>query len=252
MYLKYVILLITVVPVFSQSFFKLDLDPVLINLETANDIRTFDLSKAEFYVYNKIPDLSYLSTQERKIKFINLILPAILIEKQKIKMAYNYVVNNFDNLYLNESTKELYDYCKCKTVSDLLLCLTEQPTSIIIAQAAIESGWGTSRFFLEGFNLFGIHTYDNTNQNMKAHNSSRVYVKKYNSISESISHYLRTLARVDAYSEFRNQRANSKDVKYIINYLINYSERRKLYVDDLESIIEYNKLYRYDSLIINN
>ena len=83
-------------------------------------------------------------------------------------------------------------------------------------------------------------------------NSSRVYVKKYSSISESISHYLRTLARVGAYSEFRQQRANSKDVKHIINYLINYSERRELYIDDLEEIIEYNQLYRYDNLSINN
>ena len=250
MYLKYVIFLITA-PILSQPFFTNTIDTILIQTSSPDDIHSIDFKNLKLYVYNQIPNLKNLSVEKRKNKFINLILPAILIEKHKIKHAYNYVLHNSDSLYLNNVTRNLYEYCKCNTVEELLFCLTEQPTSIILAQAAIETGWGTSRFFLEGFNLFGIHTYD-SNQNMQAYNSSRVYVKKYSSMSESISHYLRTLARVDAYSEFRKQRANSKDVKHIINYLTNYSERREFYVDDIKSIIEYNQLYRYDSLRINN
>jgi len=203
-------------------------------------------------VYLNQPDFSDLIVNEKKRKFIDFILPAILIEKEKIKTAYHYVLDNFDNLYLNDKTKPLYDYCACDTAYELLLCFTEQPNSIIIAQAAIESGWGTSRFFLEGFNLFGIHAYNNDDQTLKAQNSSRVYVKKYSSVSESISHYLRTLARAGAYSEFRKQRANSNDVMHIINYLTNYSERREVYIDDIESIIEYNKLCQYDTFTINH
>ena len=62
----------------------------------------------------------------------------------------------------------LYDYCNCATIQELYYCLSEQPNSIIIAQAAIESGWGTSRFFLEGFNLFGIHSFYSGDMKIKA------------------------------------------------------------------------------------
>ena len=203
-------------------------------------------------LYLNNPNFSELIVSKKKTKFIDFILPAILIEKEKIKKAYNYVLDNFEILHLNSKTKPLYDYCDCDTAYELLLCFTDQPNSIILAQAAIESGWGTSRFFLEGFNLFGMHSLNNDNQHLKAQNSSRVYVKKYSSVSESISHYLRTLARAGAYSEFRKQRANSNDVMHIINYLTNYSERREVYIDDIESIIEYNKLCQYDTFTINH
>jgi len=152
---------------------------------------------------------------------------------------------------MNDTTKYLYDYCNCNTPVQLLVCLTEHPNSIAIAQAAIESGWGTSRFFLEGNNLFGIHTHSTDSSKLEANNSSLIYVKKYNNIAESISHYLRTLARVSAYSLFRESRANSEDVMCAIRYLHKYSERRGAYIDDLEIIIDYNNLLSYDSLKFN-
>ena len=132
----------------------------------------------------------------------------------------------------------------------MLLCLSEQPTSIIIAQAAIESGWGTSRFFVEGFNLFGIHSYKSDEPKIKATGSldSDIYVKKYDSISSSIFDYLRTLAKGYAYNNFRKIRAEEVDVTDMIKYLDRYSERRELYINDLKSIIEYNHLMYYDTL----
>jgi len=237
---------------FSQDVLRNHINIIYVDNQIISDIVSIKDGDALPVVYLNQPDFSDLIVSEKKRKFIDFILPAILIEKEKIKTVYHYVLDNFDNLYLNDKTKPLYDYCACDTAYELLLCFTEQPTSIIIAQAAIESGWGTSRFFLEGFNLFGIHTYNNDDQTLKAQNSSRVYVKKYSSISESISHYLRTLARVNAYSEFRKHRALSQDVKYIIRYLTNYSERRELYISDIESIIEHNQLYKYDNLLIDN
>ena len=79
-----------------------------------------------------------------------------------------------------------------------------------------------------------------------------MYVKKYNSILESISDYLRTLATVNAYSQFRKQRIISDDVHHITNYLTSYSERRQLYIDDIKSIIDFNHFVMYDTLKISN
>lgn len=239
------------VPSLSQPILDSAIHIIYVDNKSIDDIVSINNANLEPIIYLNIPQFSDLAVKEKKQKFIDFILPAILIEKQKIYKAYQYVVDNFDSMHVtNEKNQSFYDYCDCDNTEDLLLCFTDQPTSIILAQAAIESGWGTSRFFLEGLNLFGMHTYNK--QHMKAQNSSRVYVKKYSSISESISHYLRTLARASAYSEFRKKRANSKDVNYMINYLTNYSERRELYINDIETIIEYNRLSRYDTLVINN
>ncbi len=251
MYLNYIFFFITIT-VFSQPFFNLDIDPVYIDIKTTNDIEPVDFNSISPFLYEAIPDLSHLHPIDRKQKFIALILPAILIEKHKIKKAYNYVLTHFDNMPVNEITKNIYAYCNCDQAYDLLLCLKEQPTSIILAQAAIESGWGTSRFFLEGFNLFGIHSYGKKGEKIQAANASQVYVKKYNSILESISDYLRTLATVNAYSQFRKQRIISDDVHHITNYLTSYSERRQLYIDDIKSIIDFNHFVMYDTLKISN
>ena len=147
MRLNYIFFFLTIT-VFSQPFFNLDIDPVYIDIKTTNDIEPVDFNSISPFLYEAIPDLSHLHPIDRKQKFIALILPAILIEKHKIKKAYNYVLTHFDNMPVNEITKNIYEYCNCDQAYDLLLCLKEQPTSIILAQAAIESGWGTSRFFL--------------------------------------------------------------------------------------------------------
>ena len=235
----------------SQSLFESKIEPLLLHIDNANDILPLNFDSLEFYIYNQIPDLSHLSPDVRKKKFINLILPSILIEKSKIKTAYNYVVDNFDNISLNKLTQPLYDYCNCITVEELLLCLTEQPNSIILAQAAIESGWGTSRFFLEGFNLFGIHSFSNEDNRIKASSNSKpVYVKKYIDISSSVSDYLRTLAKGNSYLEYRKQRLEFKNVNNLIQYLTKYSERRELYIKDIALIIDYNNLTQYDTIQI--
>ena len=101
-------------------------------------------------------------------------------------------------------------------------------------------------FFLEGNNLFGIHTSINDINKLEANNSSLVYVKKYNNISESISHYLRTLAKGYAYETFRSNRLKDLSLFDLLQELIMYSARRELYVKDLESIIDFNNLTKYD------
>jgi len=244
------IFLITSIPLFSQSFESLEFNAIYIEPESPNDIYSINSNRIKPYVYTLTPDLLSLNVNERKQKFIDLILPSILIEKAKIEHMYNYVYANFDHITLNNQTKVIYDYCKCTDRNELLVCLANQPNSIIIAQAALESGWGTSRFFLEGFNLFGIHTYNLNDSKMKAKGSGdlAIYVKKYDSLLNSISNYLRTLATGYAYDEFRKKRLELVDWKEMIRYLDQYSERRELYIDDLESIIDYNNLCKYDTL----
>ena len=235
-------------PVFSQSIFVDSINLIYVNNKLIEDIHSTQNNVVKPIKYLNIPVFSDLILSEKKQKFIDFILPAILIEKNKINKAYDYVINHSHNIDNNDTISQFYDYCNCDTYPNLLLCLKEQPNSIIIAQAAIESGWGTSRFFIEGNNLFGIHTNSKDLNKLQANNSSLVYVKKYNSISESISHYLRTLARGYAYEIYRKNRFGDIPVIELVNYLSMYSIRRESYIQDLKDMITYNNLLKYDTI----
>ena len=246
MFLIKLLFLSILFPLFSQSVIDSNIEPIYIHAESADDIRDFTLDSISPFIYTNIPDLSILDVSTRKQKFIELILPVILFEKARIKKMYNMIDE--------KSPDFLYDYCSCETIKKLYYCLSEQPNSIIIAQAAIESGWGTSRFFLEGFNLFGIHSFYSGDMKIKAQGSGTskpVYVKKYDSILSSVSDYLRTLAKSNAYSDFRIARFHNHSVNDMLLYLENYSIRRELYINDLKEIIEYNNLFIYDNIEIN-
>jgi Bax protein len=82
------------------------------------------------------------------------------------------------------------------------------PTSIIIAMAGIESAWGTSRFSVEGNNLFGIRTWDLKTDHMKPKDvqDAKFGLKKYATKCDSIKDMIRILNTHPAYIEFRVER----------------------------------------------
>jgi uncharacterized FlgJ-related protein len=87
--------------------------------------------------------------------------------------------------------------------------LSRVPTSIIIAMAGVESGWGTSRFAIEGNALFGVRTWDlKTVPHMKAKGNpdAKWGVKKYKSKCLSIKDMIAIINRHPAYKEFRIER----------------------------------------------
>ena len=117
------------------------------------------------------------------------------------------------------------------------------PNELIIAQAVIETGWGTSRFANEGNNLFGIRTW----------NKDVPYllpipwtewpgwgVKMYSSKCESVVDYLHILNNVHAFKELREARANGvNDALELANYLDKYASK-PTYVELVKEIIKYN------------
>ena len=91
--------------------------------------------------------------------------------------------------------------------------LSRVPTSIIIAMAGIESGWGTSRFATEGNALFGVRTWDKNTPRMKALGNPDASwgVKKYKTKCESVKDMIAILNRHPAYKEFREEREDQLD-----------------------------------------
>lgn len=206
------------------------------------------------YVYKKAIDLSRLDLQNKKQAFINLMLPSILIAKHQLEQDRIKVLalENKTEPLSNEEKDYLdnlkTDY-KCYTYKELLLRLKTHPTSIVLAQAAIESGWGTSRFYKEANNVFGVWSYNKNEPRIKAieyREGKPVYMKKYDALSKSIISYFKTIAR-GPYSEFRAIREKISEVSVLISHLEVYSELRDEYVKRLGQLIQYNNFEKYDS-----
>jgi len=217
--------------------------------------------KVEAYVYRTAIDLSNVDIQKKKQDFINLMLPSILIAKFEIeqtRLEVENLMNKSEELTIMEQEyiSKLQKMYKCNTNTELLSRLHTHPTSIVLAQAAIESGWGTSRFYCEANNIFGVWSYSKTEPRIRAsedRDGTVVYVRKYDSLPESFASYFKTLAR-GPYSEFRNAREKTNDVYELIPHLKVYSELREEYVRRLKQVIKYNHLVQYDeyTLKMNN
>ena len=204
-------------------------------------------------LYTKSIKLSKLSIQEKKQKFIDMMIPSILVAKQKLKYEREKVaklilqkdISDKDKKWLAEK-REMFH---ASNNEELYNKMETHPTSIIIAQAIIESGWGTSKFFQKANNVFGVWSFDSEDNRVSAskkRGKRTIYLKKYQNIEESIYDYLLTLSKKDVYKEFQKKRLETKDPYELANYLTQYSEEREVYTKRVKDMIKINKLARYD------
>jgi len=122
---------------------------------------------------------------------------------------------------------------------------------ILLAQAALESGWGNSRFALEGKNLFGVRTYDLREPHMLPSNNPKKWgVRVYMHECDSVQHYIDIINNGSAYEKYRELRDNgvSDSLKYV-ETLGAYAADKK-YFPKLRSIIKKLRT-EYDIPILN-
>ena len=122
------------------------------------------------------------------------------------------------------------------------------PTSIILAQGALESYWGSSRFSREGNSIFGMWTWKTAGIVPSEREDGKNHkVKIYDSILESVRAYHLTLNRLEPYEDFRQLRQNTDNPLILAEGLSLYSERGQDYVEDIKKVILSNDLQRYDN-----
>ena len=233
------------------------------SIEKKEDIHSITDTSVVPYIYTKVISLRELPVKEKKKKFVEILLPSILIAQhdlnQKINrlehienwLQENPIMMKMDSLFLFQ----LFETYKCDEIHELMKRLKPHSASIVLGQAALESGWGSSRFFKKGNNVFGIWSYnagDNRIRALVGRDSTNIYVKSYSSIEESVNDYFQTIARVNAYTEFRQMRFTSEKPLELVPLLKRYSELGELYTIKLRQLIENNDLTKYDSFIIKN
>ena len=199
------------------------------------------------------------NVKKRKELFIQIVLPLILEENNNIKLdriKLFSIINKSNNTELEKRwlKKKYKQYgVTSKDLSGLKIRMDEIPISLAIAQAAKETGWGTSRFALEGNALFGQWTWSGEGLKPKESDSQTDHkVMKFNILQASVRAYQRNLNTHKSYEQFRKARANLRDQGKKLDSLVlsehldKYAETGKKYVEIIQKIILQNNLKDFD------
>ena len=199
------------------------------------------------------------NTNKRKEFFIQIVLPLILKENNNIKLDRKRlfsIINKSNNTDLEKKwlDKKYKQYgIPSKDLSTLKIRMDEVPVSLALAQAAKETGWGTSRFAQEGNALFGQWTWSGEGLKPKDADKNEGHkVMKFNVLQASVRAYQRNLNTHSSYKEFRKERAKLRDKGLPLNSIIlskfldEYAETGNQYVEVLQKIIKQNNLEDFD------
>ena len=246
------------VAVLSAYFEQID-----YNLE---DVQKRKNDVPRFFLKRLPEDISKIkSAKERKKIFVKSILPLILLVNEDItesRVAIIEMQNQIRNgvelsknqLKWLQNAEYRYE-TKPLDWQELLNRVDIIPPSLAIAQAAEESGWGTSRFAKEGNALFGQYTFGDSNGMLPKEREmgDQHLIRIYSNLAEGIRSYMHNLNYHYAYKDFRDarnkMRSNHKlvDGHVLASTLVNYSERGFKYVKTIQDIISSNKLRRLDN-----
>lgn len=183
----------------------------------------------------------------------------ILEERNFIKkmLSSNILTMNYNSLEFKKllEIKKRYKVKKLFTLSSYLKKIDVFPPSLVLAQAAVESGWGKSRFIKEANNIFGHWTYNPKIGMLPKQRDvgATHFIRVFKTLEESVRAYMLNLNRNLAYKSFRNkrlkQRQNQKplDGLELSQTMLNYSGIADEYLKILKNVIERNDLKRFDS-----
>ena len=238
-----------------KELFK-DTDYSLKNIRETKQVKPVKLSLLPKEIKN------IQSTKEKKELFLEIILPLVLEENNRIRLDRKKLFsilnknNNTDQeiRWLNSKFKQ-YGVVK-KDLATLKIRMDEVPVSLALAQAAKETGWGTSRFAIEGNALFGQWTWSGEGIKPAGADASDGdhKVMKFKVLKASVRAYQRNLNTHNSYREFRLARAIMRDNEEeldsltLANYLDKYAATGKEYTKVLKKIIEQNSLKDFDKV----
>lgn len=196
-------------------------------------------------------DFDKIKNKGKKQVFIETLIPIIDNIKNSISKERNYVESLLEKEALEEKEIEylnnMYSKYNVKSlkIDDLLNKMIIPPTSLILAQASLESGWGRSKVAMEGNNLFGMRsTLKDSKRAVKV--GANEFYKKYESLEASVEDYIMTLSRHKSYVHLRGGINSGKDSIELVKLLGNYSEVKNVYEQRLTQIIKKNDLQKHD------
>lgn len=200
-------------------------------------------------------DLSAVPADDRKQAFFRVAMPLVARENDRIRAERKVVLEKPDDI-----PGDLYerygvtpgDIAVLKRRVDII------PASLVLAQAAVESGWGTSRFALQGNNLFGMRTYDEDVPGIEPKGATGFKVMRFDSLGHGVAAYMRNLNTHEAYTALRRARAVGRSAGSppagldLAGLLTGYSEIPEKYGRILRGVIAAENLTRFDRVRLSD
>lgn len=224
-----------------------------------NSVEDIYQKRDGLFVFSDINiDLRKIPSEKRKAVFVKLLLPSIEVVQQEVlnnreivkKLKVKKELTENEKIYAEKLFKKYRtEYGKWNELESKMIVY---PASLILTQGAIESAWGTSRFFREANNAFGVWS-TNPNEPRIAAKGSRgdftPHLKKYDTLKDTVEDITLIISRSSAYTGTRKMIWEGKSPYEIAGGLTKYSEEGKEYVRKVRSTLKYNNFHEYDNMI---
>ena len=205
-----------------------------------------------------IPRADTITTDARKALFLAKFLPLVVAENARIAAQRQRLQSRTLGPAQLKALGLAYRM-KPHTISTerLLVRIDVLPVSLVLAQAAIESAWGTSRFAQQGNAYFGERTFDPDAPGIAPKRASGFKVKSFDSARMSVRSYMRTLNTHRAYKALRQRRAQLRDAgkpqsdQELAHFLTDYSEIGSDYINLIERTMADNRLQAFDHISLS-
>lgn len=224
------------------------------------------------YVSELPKDLDTVQPVEaRKTIFLRALLPLVLRENERLRKDHERLAAIRDTLRAGGTLEpaarrwlaRLYERFAVEPgdLERLLRRVDVVPASLALAQAAMETAWGTSRFVREGNALYGMWTWEDSVPGLvprERPDDARHRVRAFRSLAESVRAYLHTLNTHWAYADFRQFRAvlrrsgRKPDGLALADEVSRYSQQRQRYTAQLRSVIRVNALLQLDGASLSD
>lgn len=206
-------------------------------------------------------DFRSVSPENRKNLFIQHLLPAIIITRERLLDDLHHIefiegridhkrrISDFDSIFL-EGMKHKYETDK---LDELKVRIYPHPVSLALTQAVLESGWGTSTIFRNGKNIFGVMSFSKDDPRLQIQfddSDDERYLRTYSSVTESVEHYYLLVSKISSYGKFRQKRWEGETSAQLLHYMGSYHESDQ-YTEMAQSIIASNNLVKYDNIAID-
>lgn len=228
-------------------------------------VQNFGLDVPRIFLTSMPHDIGQISeTNIRKAIFFKTMLPLVLKANEEVMADRHrlWQLHHDTSLGVAIAAKDrlwlavLADKYRTERgdISMLLDRVDVVPPSMALAQAAEESGWGTSRFLREGNAIFGQWTFSEISDLVphKRDSGKKHRIRSFRSLSDSVRAYIDNLNGHRAYRGFRSLRARMRaggkplEGEILIGELLGYSQKGQIYVDVIREIIRFNKLQNLD------
>ncbi len=189
--------------------------------------------------------------QLKKDTFFRIMLPIIARENDRIRDLRAEILKAPHDV--DDETYDRYEV-EPGDIAELQRRVDVIPASLALAQAALESGWGGSRFAQDGNNFYGMRTFDKDAPGIAPMEAEGFKVMVFDDIAHSVRAYIHNLNTFPSYADLRAVRAKMRadgetpDGRSLTDYLLAYSEVPKKYGGKLRAVIEADDLGRFDGV----